>query len=183
MLRYFTTHLFDANEKKALLIFIKFDYISQIEIRANSNKNSRLAIEYLYVLNSAIDSAECARNPMSPPTRPPSEPSDTTPSPTSSTDASTTEPQATAMDSGEIWTIIGIVFGVLLLVIILVLAVYVVIRNRKRKLLVVASKSPIRTIGNNNNHATLPRLRVVNDKVTGISIVGGNDNNNTYYPN
>lgn len=153
-------------------IVICFFFCFQIEFRTNSNKHTRLAIEYIHVLNTAINSAKCLRNPIEP-TEPPAE-TDPTDTPQSSTEpeVTTTEPPSSEpMNGGGTWTIIGIVIGVVLLILLLLLISFVVIRNRRRKRLVVAPKLPARSIDTNIN-ATLPRLRVVNDKVNGVSIVG-----------
>lgn len=182
VLNFISIFLFDSNIH------------SQIEFRGNSNKNSRLAIEYIYILNSAINSVECSRDSIIPtePSSEGTEPDDTTQSSTSDASNAPTTTAASASESlgdDETWTIIGIVIGVCLLIILLIVGICVVIKYKKRKLLVVAPKLPDRSV-DNNNYASLPRLCVVKDKVNGLSIVSnaradnnnGIDNSNLNYP-
>lgn len=137
-----------------------------------------MAVEYIHILNSAVQLADCKRDPDDPTSSSTNAPDSTTQSSTSTTvETTTASPSAEPMDGSEMWTIIGIVIGVILLIILLLLVIFFIIRYRKRKLLVVAPQRQARTI-NSNNQATLPRLRVVNDKVNGVSIVGGDVYNN-----
>lgn len=152
----------------------------QIELHANSNKGSRLAIEYLHVLNSAIAFDECVQSPE--PTAPPTEETEPTDSNNSTEPIATTEPtgsetiptptvapSAEAQSDDNVWRIVGIVIVCICLIACLMVVIFLIVRHRRRKLLDVA---PVQA-NDESSYGTLPRLHVVGDKISGVTMGGG----------
>lgn len=157
----------------------------QIEIHTNMNKNSRLAIEYINIINLAIETDECSRNIITT-TTPSTEtemPTVTTPRPSSSLPETTTESISTTHDSSETtenpnddvsqsfleehtWRIICAILAFILIITILFF-VYVLMKCKRYYTLKVSQNNSI-----HKSHTSLPRLYVVNDEINGISIKG-----------
>lgn len=167
---------------------------AQIEIRTNMNKKSILALEYLNIVNSNVETPECTKDVPPPPTTVAttvSPPTETVPTYTSDEWSTTSEPFYPTDDWGPgtntafsispktvSWLVLGGSISFIVLAIILALIFVLIIRPRHRARILHV------TMPNNNTNTipldekndayvqTLPRLHVLHDPITGPYISG-----------
>lgn len=169
------------------------------------NKNSQLAIEYINILNTEIADPECLKYPPAP-IDPPTTLIPTTIGETSTQTELTTEIPSTVHQSTttandpepsapffgislRIWKILsGILVFTFVFSLCLLIYVCFFYRNATAKLRLVNdidanAKQPYNrndAISYYSGQDTLPRLKVIDDKINGVSIVGDDSTRTTY---